>query len=261
VSGLPWIPLDVGFSTGEHAIALRVALQEEFAWARVVKLWSWVAVHRADGRVEGPAAVQIIESAAGWTGTPGAFVEVLCLPHINLLDHTSSGFYVHNWHLHCGAHIEKREKDRERHRVPKSSGGSKKPPRKLRGTSKEDYRSLPGESAQETDKDKEREKDKDLPITSRSSDGENRLAGESTNLRKFREDLSDALGLTGLIAIAKPEEAQRVADYFEAQLQAVGPEFLLRDCLKAADKAGTTPGSLKWLRGWVEKLHTPAVRQ
>lgn len=153
MAGLPWIPLDVGFPTGEHAVALRVALQEEFAWARVVRVWAWVAVHRADGRIEGPAAVAMIESAAGWTGSPGAFVEALCLPHVGLLDQTDRGFYVHNWHLHCGAHIEKREKDRARHR----KGDSENPPRKLRGNSKEEPRNPRGESAQE--REREREKD------------------------------------------------------------------------------------------------------
>lgn len=153
MSGLPWIPLDVGFPTGEHAVALRVALQEEFAWARVVRLWAWVAQHRADGRIEGPAAVAMIESAAGWSGTPGAFVDVLCLRHIGLLDVTERGFYVHNWHLHCGAHIEKREKDRARHR----GGNPKETPRNLHGNSAEEVGSLHGESAQERKRDKEKD--------------------------------------------------------------------------------------------------------
>jgi hypothetical protein len=105
MAGLPYVPLYVVFPRGKEAVALRVALQKPRAWAYVAEMWCGVAQFAADGRVEGPAAVQQLEDWAGWDGAPGAFVEALCLPHIGLLDHTDRGFYVHNWHLHCGLHI------------------------------------------------------------------------------------------------------------------------------------------------------------
>jgi hypothetical protein len=147
MAGLPWIPLETRFPTGEHAIALGVALQNPMAWAHVVRLWAWAASNRADGRFEGPAAVATIETAAGWSGSPGAFAEAMSLRHIGLLDVTERGFYIHNWHIHCGAHIEKRVKDR----VRKRNGKSKGTPRKLRGTSVEEF----GNSAQERERERE----------------------------------------------------------------------------------------------------------
>jgi hypothetical protein len=108
------------------------------------------------------------------------------------------------------------------------------------------------------DKDQDLDKYQDLRQTAKDSD---RLAGESISLRKFREDLSDALGLSGLIAIAKPEEAQAVAAFFEDQIVRAQPEWLLRDCLAAATKAKTTPGSLRWFKPWIEKLYTPPKQE
>jgi hypothetical protein len=110
------------------------------------------------------------------------------------------------------------------------------------------------------DGDKDRT-EQDRTTQLRTVSQEVRLAGESTNLRKFREDLSAALGLSGLIAIAKPEEAQAVAAFFEDQIVRAQPEWLLRDCLAAATKAKTTPGSLRWFKPWIEKLYTPPKQE
>ena len=113
-AGLPWIPLDVDFPGSRKAIALGVALQNPLAWAYVVRTWTWAARNAPDGVVEGPDAVAVLELAAGWTGERGAFVAACALPHIRLLDETQRGFVIHDWADHCGPHIEKREKDRER---------------------------------------------------------------------------------------------------------------------------------------------------
>lgn len=113
-AGLPWIPLDVDFPTSRKAISLGVALQQPLAWAHVVRLWTWAARNAADGHVEGPDAVHVIEQAVGWTGEPGAFVGACCLPHVRLLDCLSKGFVIHDWADHCLPHIEKRERERAR---------------------------------------------------------------------------------------------------------------------------------------------------
>lgn len=114
MAGLPWIPLDVAFPTSRKAVALGIALQEPLSWAYVVRLWTWCATHAADGRIEGPDAVAVLEHAAGWTSRPGELARAMSLPHIRLLDETSSGFAVHDWDDHCGAHVEKRHKERAR---------------------------------------------------------------------------------------------------------------------------------------------------
>ena len=114
MAGLPWIPLDVAFPTSRKAVALGIALREPLAWAYVVRIWTWCAQHAADGRVEGPDAVAVLEHAAGWATRPGELVAAMSLPHIRLLDETSGGFAIHDWDEHCGAHVEKRERERKR---------------------------------------------------------------------------------------------------------------------------------------------------
>jgi hypothetical protein len=131
--GLPWTRLYVTFPTGPKAVALGVALQDPWAWKYAVRLWCYSSQQQQDGHFQGPAAVATIETAAGWTGSPGELVTALSLPHIQLLDETDRGFYVHDWHHHGGAHIEKLKKDRKR----KKESRSVKRPRSVRGVSAE----------------------------------------------------------------------------------------------------------------------------
>jgi uncharacterized protein YdaU (DUF1376 family) len=79
------------------------------------------------------------------------------------------------------------------------------------------------------------------------------LAGESVNLRAFRERLTAALNLPSLIAIAPPLQQAAVIVIFEKHLAAAGPDILLNDCVYLAGKSTTgTPGSLKWFVGWLK---------
>jgi hypothetical protein len=123
----------VDFPTGTKAIALGVAVQDPWAWKYVVRLWCYTARYQQDGHFTGPAAVETLERGAGWDGARGALVDALSLPHIRLVDLTDRGFYVHDWHEHGGAHIEKLKKDRKRKRDSRSA----KRPRTVRGRSKE----------------------------------------------------------------------------------------------------------------------------
>lgn len=133
MSSLPWTRLYVDFPTGGKAIALGIAMQDPWAWKYVIRLWCYAARHQQDGHFQGPAAVAMIESGAGWSGDAGVLVRSLSLPHIRLLDETDRGFYVHDWHHHGGAHIEKLKKDRRRKKERRST----KRPRSVRGVSAE----------------------------------------------------------------------------------------------------------------------------
>lgn len=146
MAGLPWIPLAVDFPDSRKAVALGVALQNPLAWAYVVRLWTWCAKNAQDGRVEGPDAVTVVEHAAGWNGSPGALVEAASLPHIALLDATEKGFSVHDWSDHCGAHVEKREKDRLRMRRARKKNRSR--------TLREPSAHVPGERERERETEK-----------------------------------------------------------------------------------------------------------
>jgi hypothetical protein len=102
---LDWIPLDVSFPRGRKAVALGIATGTPLAWAYVVLLWTWAAENARGGEIIGPDAEGILEHAAGWTGTKGALVEAMALPHIRLLDELSNGYRIHDWAEHTGHHI------------------------------------------------------------------------------------------------------------------------------------------------------------
>lgn len=156
--GLPYVPLYVVFPRGKEAIALRVALQRPLAWAYVAQMWCGVAQNAPSGVVEGPAAVAQLEEWAGWDGDPGQFVEALCLPHVGLLDHTDRGFRVHNWDLHCGAHIDRLERDRKRKadaRAKTTKDKSDKRPGTVRGRSEDKTRKSADEHEGEQEQEQE----------------------------------------------------------------------------------------------------------
>jgi hypothetical protein len=115
MAGLPWIQLASDWKTSKKAIRLRVFLQDDWAWTYPVSLWMWTAQHEGDGRIEGAGCAEVICDAAGWRGEPRTFIDAMV--RAGLLDETSSGYYVHDWHDYAGAHIEKREKERSRLRT------------------------------------------------------------------------------------------------------------------------------------------------
>lgn len=160
MAGLPWIPLSVDFPDSRKAVALGVALQNPMAWAYIVRLWTWAAKNAQDGRIEGPDSVAVIEHAAGWNGSPGSLVEAASLPHIALLDVIDRGFAVHDWADHCGAHVEKREKDRARMRRSRKANRSR--------TVREPSAHVPGEREREIEKERETEKTLEAPPPARA---------------------------------------------------------------------------------------------
>jgi hypothetical protein len=115
MAGLPWIQLAADWKGHKKAVRLRVFLADEWAWAYVVSLWMWTAQHQGDGKIEGAGAVEVIADAAGWKGDSKHFVD--CLVRAELIDETSDGFYVHDWHDYAGAHIAKRKKEQKRLRT------------------------------------------------------------------------------------------------------------------------------------------------
>lgn len=110
---IPWIQLTTKWIGSDKELHLRILLQDsEWAWTYPVRLWMWTGQHKTEGRIEGPGCVEKIAMAANWQGSPQIFVEALVTAR--LLDETSAGYYVHDWHDYAGRFLEKREKTRER---------------------------------------------------------------------------------------------------------------------------------------------------
>lgn len=89
---LTWFELEVGYPTGPKAQALKALLRQPHADAYPVRLWAYCYMQEV-ARFEGPAAVGIIETAAGWRGAPGALVAALT--SCGFLDTAGDAYEVH----------------------------------------------------------------------------------------------------------------------------------------------------------------------
>jgi hypothetical protein len=245
MAGLPWIQLASDWKGSKKAIRLRVFLEDPWAWAYVVSLWCWTAQHQGDGVLEGPGTIDVISDAAGWKGDAKHFVD--CMVRAGLLDETSNGYAVHDWAEYAGAHIEKREKERDRLRTYRDRTRTKRVQNAY----------VHGETETERETDRETEREKVIPCASQSE--QKGLAGESEQLVSLKKQLTQALGLPETIKTASKAEQAEVAAFFETQLRHFHPDSIVFDCLAFAKKAGTTPSSLKWFKGWFERLPLPAT--
>lgn len=97
-----------------HALADALDVPATVALGHVVTLWLWCARYAPDGQIVARDPRRVVERAARWTGTPGAFMEA-CL-EANILDATPDGLTAHGFDEHNAAHRDKAEKDRDRMR-------------------------------------------------------------------------------------------------------------------------------------------------
>jgi hypothetical protein len=91
-----------------------VILNETRPHSYIVDLWSYCAQFARHGDLSDLDALDIA-IGSGWEGDAEVFVDALV--RCEFLDRDERGLYVHDWHEHQGALIEKREKDAERARA------------------------------------------------------------------------------------------------------------------------------------------------
>jgi hypothetical protein len=247
MAGLPWIPLHTSFPASRKAVALGIVLGNPLAWAYAVRTWTWFAEHAPSGSVEGPDAVAVIEHAAGWTGTQGELVAALCLPHIRLLDEKPKGFAVHDWHEHCGAHVEKRERERTRLKTYRNRTRTERVPNAVATT----Y--VHGE--REREKEKEREKQINSQPAIPINDGNERLPSWLAGIKKtLEQELNQPLGVG-----KNAHDTVRAFKARRAHLSAEGnpdpDSTLVGDCLAIAGRSRTgPPASLSFFVGWFDRV-------
>lgn len=92
------------------------------------------------------------------------------------------------------------------------------------------------------------------PSSPQASEG---LAG-TDSLVVFRSRLAERLGLPKMVEVGKDQD--QVLEVFHRQLQVVGEEQLLEECVELAAKSKNgTPASLKWFVGWLERFPLKAL--
>jgi hypothetical protein len=94
-----------------YALADLLALDETYAAAHVIRLWTWALDNSAEGGGIGNSA-RVIARAAGWPGDPVLFLEALV--GCGWLDETEDGYVIHDWEEYGGKLVEKRRSEADR---------------------------------------------------------------------------------------------------------------------------------------------------
>jgi DnaD/phage-associated family protein len=112
---MAWIELHQSIWTHRKTLLLATELEldEIYAAAHLIHLWTWALDNARDGYlVDLPA--KVIAYGAGWKGKPEVFVRALI--SAGWIDETERGLYIHDWDEYAGRLIEKRRQDAERKR-------------------------------------------------------------------------------------------------------------------------------------------------
>ena len=100
---MPSINVDLDYLTHPKTVRL-VSLcgNDPCAAFYPIKLWLHVGkYHCENGLLEGYSETEI-EGLIGWKGASGELVAIMCRPGIRLLEKTSKGYKIHDWHEHSG---------------------------------------------------------------------------------------------------------------------------------------------------------------
>jgi hypothetical protein len=264
MSTLPWIKVWTAIPKHPKVQRLEKELRIKDALGIVLRLWCWTADYHPSGDVPREDLLGAAKEIRADSCRRGAAEVVRGLENCGFVDVIPSGYRIHDWHEMQTKHVEQDERKRSQaaarqaeFRARKAAAESNSNAEVTRDVTRDVTLVTERYLGPKTRQDKTRVDERALQ-SANGTEGGARLAGDSLTLLDFRQRLSKALGLSGTISIAKPAEVAEVAAYFEGQLKAVGCECLIADCLQAAERGGTTPGSLKWLRGWIEKLHSPS---
>ncbi|MBI9093116.1 MAG: hypothetical protein JEZ12_28225 [Desulfobacterium sp.] len=95
------IRVAVSLTSHPKAILLMRKLGPE-AFYNLIRLWTYTAMNKPDGKFTGDAedVCDEIEIGAGWSGTPGTFFQTLQGKKTRFLDKIDGGFELHDWEEH-----------------------------------------------------------------------------------------------------------------------------------------------------------------
>jgi hypothetical protein len=110
---MAWIELHQAVWTHRKTfeLAARLDLDETYAAAHLIRLWSWALDNSPDGSLQ-MISDRAVAYGAGWKGDAGAFVAALI--GAGWLDEDRA---IHDWEEYAGKLIERRKVDAERQRL------------------------------------------------------------------------------------------------------------------------------------------------
>lgn len=116
---MAWIELHQAVWTHRKTfeLAATLGLDETYAAAHLIRLWTWALDNAPDGDLS-KLSDRAIAFGAGWRHEVSLFVRALA--ETGWLDDNRG---IHDWNDYAGRLIERREKDAERKKIARMSGG------------------------------------------------------------------------------------------------------------------------------------------
>jgi len=118
-------------------LAALLDIDEMYAAAHMIRLWTWALDNAQDGDLSG-LPPKVISFGAGWKGDPDAFVHAAI--QAGWIDQEGDRLVLHDWYDYAGRLIEKREANKERARKSRERNAQRA--RNVRATN-EDVAQLP----------------------------------------------------------------------------------------------------------------------
>ncbi|WP_050769604.1 hypothetical protein [Thermosinus carboxydivorans] len=112
---MAWIELHQAIWTHRKTLLLaaELDLDETYAAAHMIRLWTWALDNAPTGELTGLPA-KVIAYGAGWRDDPNTFVNAAI--HAGWLDKDGDRLFIHDWQDYAGRLIEKRRANAERMR-------------------------------------------------------------------------------------------------------------------------------------------------
>jgi len=112
---MAWIELHQAIWTHRKTLILaaELDLDETYAAAHMIRLWTWALDNAPEGNLSGLPA-KVIAYGAGWRNDPDTFVEAAV--RAGWLDRDGDCLVIHDWQDYAGRLIEKRRQDAKRKR-------------------------------------------------------------------------------------------------------------------------------------------------
>src|SRR3990167_1842948 len=126
-----FVAVDEGFPEHPKTLRLCATLDNELAWAYLVRLWRWAMRYAKDGDLSKYEPAEL-EMAVGWHGEQGKFHSAAV--KAGFID--EAPLRIHDWMEHNGKWAEKAEKDRVRKELARLGEGKRNGrPKRVRRTS------------------------------------------------------------------------------------------------------------------------------
>lgn len=188
-----------------YILADLLKIQEIYAAAHLIKLWTWAIDNAQDGDLTG-IPVNSIAKSAGWTGKSGVFVDALI--GAGWLDQSNENIHIHDWEEYSESLVRRRQYDVDRKRTEREKKrdvhkNSVERPQNVRRTSAGTSASFPSGRAEQSRVEKSIYTRELSTSTSSSNSIESEKAAPAADLSRIISTFESEIGLVSPVVHGK----------------------------------------------------------